>query len=338
MSEWRIYRGTGEPHDWDLPDPPSWRAFGVEPSLDTPPVAAGQKTERRLGALARAVSYRPGDEEVEMVNAALYLRRPLLVTGKPGTGKSTLAQNIAHELRLGPVLSWPVTSKSSREQGLYSYDALARLHDAGLARETGRDSVLDIGSYIRLGPLGTALLPYRLPRILLIDELDKSDIDLPNDLLTIFEEGEYDIPELTRIAETQPVNKVRTYDGADLAPITDGLVRCAEFPLVIITSNGERDFPPPFLRRCLQLELKEPARDRLESIVRAHLGDEGLERSGDLIDRFIRRRAEVDLATDQLLNAIFLAFHAEWGGDKEQLVKLVLQRLNPADSEVERSV
>lgn len=338
MSEWRIYRGTGEPHNWDLPDPPSWRAFGVEPSLDTPPAAAGQKAERRLGALARAVSYRPGDEEVEMVNAALYLRRPLLVTGKPGTGKSTLAQNVAYELGLGPLLIWPVTSKSSREQGLYSYDALARLHDAGLARETGRDSVLDIGSYIRLGPLGTALLPYRLPRVLLIDELDKSDIDLPNDLLAIFEEGEYDIPELTRIAEMQPVNKVRTYDGAGLVPITDGLIRCAEFPLVIITSNGERDFPPPFLRRCLRLELKEPTRDRLESIVRAHLGDEGLERSGDLIDRFIRRRAEVDLATDQLLNAIFLAFHAEWGGDKEQLVKLVLQRLNPTDSTAERSV
>jgi MoxR-like ATPase len=337
MSEWRMYRGTGEPHDWDLPDPPGWRAFGVEPSLDTPPVVAGQKAERRLGALARAVSYRPGADEVEMVNAALYLRRPLLVTGKPGTGKSTLAQNVAYELGLGPPLTWPVTSKSTREQGLYSYDALARLHDAGLARETGRDSVLDIGAYIRLGPLGTALLPYRLPRVLLIDELDKSDIDLPNDLLAIFEEGEYDIPELTRIAETQPVSRVRTHDGADLVPITAGLVGCAEFPLVIITSNGERDFPPAFLRRCLQLQLKEPRRDRLESIVRAHLGDEGLERGEELIDRFISKRGEVDLATDQLLNAIFLAFHPEWGGDKDRLVRLVLQQLNPTDSVAERS-
>jgi MoxR-like ATPase len=337
MSEWRIYRGTGEPHDWDLPDPPSWRAFAGEPSLD-PPVDTGQTAERHLGALARAVNYRPGDEEVEMVNAALYLRRPLLVTGKPGTGKSTLAQNVARELRLGQVLSWSITSKSTREQGLYSYDPLARLHDAGLSRETGRDTVLDIGMYIRLGPLGTALLPYRLPRVLLIDELDKSDIDLPNDLLTIFEEGVYDIPELARISATRPVNEVLTYNAAGTVPITEGLVRCAEFPLVIITSNGERDFPPPFLRRCLRLELKEPPRDRLESIVRAHLGDEGLERSGDLIDRFIRRRAEVDLATDQLLNAIFLAFQGELGGDKERLVKLALQRLNPADSAVAGSV
>jgi MoxR-like ATPase len=330
MKEWPIYRGNGNPHGWDVPDPPGWRAFRGVPSLD-PPSGNGQAAERRLGVLARAATYRPGDEEVELVNAAIYLRRPLLVTGKPGTGKSTLAENVAWELQLGPVLKWPVTSKSTRQEGLYSYDALARLHDAGLARESGAGTTLDIGGYVRLGPLGTALLPYRRPRVLLIDELDKSDIDLPNDLLTLFEEGEYTIPELARVSAGQPPVWVLAHDGPETVPISDGLVRCAEFPLVIITSNGERDFPPAFLRRCLRLEMKEPSRERLASIVRAHLGDGGLERSGDLIDQFISRRAKADLATDQLLNAIFLTFHEEWAGDRDRLVKLVLQHLTSVE-------
>jgi MoxR-like ATPase len=331
MSAWPIYRGTGEPHDWELPEPPDWRTFAGEPSLE-PPSGSEYQTERRLGALARAVTYRPGDDEVAMVNAALYLRRPLLLTGKPGTGKSSLAYSVARELNMGPVLSWSVTSKSTRQEGLYGYDVLARLHDVGLMREAGGDTVLDIGRYLRLGPLGTALLPYKRPRILLIDELDKCDIDLPNDLLNLFEEGEYEIPELSRISAEQPETKVRTDDGAGSVPIQDGKVRCAEFPLVIITSNGERDFPPPFLRRCLQLELQQPSRDRLESIVRAHLGDEGLEQSGGLIDRFIGLRRDGDLATDQLLNAIFLTFHEELAGNREMLITSVLKSLNPADT------
>jgi MoxR-like ATPase len=284
-------------------------------------------TQRRLGVIGRAATYRPSSDEVELVNAALYLRRPLLVTGKPGTGKSTLAHSVARELQLGPVLSWFITSKSARQEGLYSYDALARLRDASLTGESRVATSGDIGRYIRLGPLGTALLPYGRPRVLLIDELDKSDIDLPSDLLTIFEEGEYEIPELLRISSDLPEANVQTYDG-DAVTIAGGKVGCYEFPLVIITSNGERDFPPPFLRRCLQLELKQPKKERLAAIVRAHLGAEQAEQSDDLITTFIARSENGDLATDQLLNAIYLRFHRAWEGDKDRLVNSILQYLN----------
>jgi MoxR-like ATPase len=332
MTGWTIYCGTGVPHRWELPAPPPWRRFAADPSLD-PPVGASDFSQRRLGALARAMTYQASDEEVELVNASLYLRRPLLLTGKPGTGKSTLADNVAMELALGPVLRWPITSRSTRQEGLYRYDAMARLHDTSLARESGERPEPDIGRYIRLGPLGTALLPYRRPRVLLIDELDKSDIDLPNDLLSIFEEGEYEIPELSRLAAEEPEPRVLTHDGSLPVSITEGKVRCAEFPLVIITSNGEREFPPPFKRRCLQLELQVPSRARLEAIVRAHLGDEGVAQGGSLIDLFISRRSDGDLATDQLLNAIFLAFHEEWAGDKERLIRSVLQYLTTVDAQ-----
>jgi len=327
MSDWLIYRGSGEPHGGlreKLPEPPPWRTFN----------RSGDDATRRLGELARAVSYRPDDEEIELVNAALYLRRPLLVTGKPGTGKSTLAHSVARELGLGRVLSWPITSKSDRLEGLYQYDAIARLQDASLRQSEGRDAAdLDIGRYIRLGPLGTALLPQHLPRVLLIDELDKSDIDLPNDLLTLFEEGKYEIRELSRIAADQPTANVQTHDGESTVEIRDGKVCCEAFPLIIITSNGERDFPPPFLRRCLRLQLKPPSKDRLNDIVRAHLGRNAAETAADLLDRFVSLRNNGDLATDQLLNAIYLASRHAWPGDREKLVSEVMQYLNTSEQQ-----
>jgi MoxR-like ATPase len=329
VSNWLIYRGTGEPHDdlqQRLPPPPSWRLFDSGAVLQ-PRLGPESSVNRRLGEPVRAAAYRASEEEIQLVNAALYLRRPLLVTGKPGTGKSTLAHSVARELQLGPVLSWPVTSMSTRQEGLYQYDAIARLQDANLGERT-----MDIGRYIRLGPLGTALLPYRWPRVLLIDELDKSDIDLPSDLLTLFEEGEYEIPELSRIAAEQDVARVLIHDGTDTVPIVRGKVSCHAFPLVIITSNGERDFPPPFLRRCLRLELKDPSRDRLAAIVRAHLGDKAAESSGDLIEAFISRKSKGDLATDQLLNAIYLTFYDAWPGNKEGLIDAVLQILSTSGS------
>ncbi|MBE1534350.1 AAA family ATPase [Actinomadura algeriensis] len=299
--DWLVYRGDGTPHDGlrGLPEPPPWRRFGRD------------RSEAGLGpgARERAAAYRPDGNVVTMVNVALHLRRPLLVTGKPGTGKSTLAHHVALELGLEPVLYWPITSRATLGEGLYRYDAIGRLHETSLRRAVDPQSAAtapDIGRYIRLGPLGTALLPRDRPRVLLIDELDKSDIDLPNDLLNVFEEGGFDIPELERLPEEDEVVTVMPAKGNERVAVTRGKVQCTEFPLVIITSNGEREFPPAFLRRCLRLVIEPPDSRRLAEIVEAHFGADARNASTDLITEFLRRREHGDLATDQLLNAVYL--------------------------------
>jgi MoxR-like ATPase len=310
MSEWHIYTGTGQPHEGitRLPKPPPWRDFTGGPELPKP---AGDSDSSH-----DAQSYLPTAEAVEQVNAALYLRRPLLVTGAPGTGKSTLAYAVAHELKLGPVLHWPITSRVTLHDGLYQYDPLTRLYAAS-KQESAASDYEDIGRFIRLGPLGTALLPCSQPRVLLVDEIDKSDIDLVNDLLTVFEKGEYEIVELVRQeAETA---EVMTADGANRVMVTGGRVRCKAFPLVVMTSNGEREFPPAFLRRCITVHLSQPASEpEMAEIVQAHLGDLAGQ-SSDLVSHFFERKTSGELATDQLLNAIYFIHHTMVSGSADRL-------------------
>jgi MoxR-like ATPase len=329
--DWWIYQGTGRPlHDIQLaellPPPPPWRDFdgGPLPAQDEPPEDDGG-ADRRLGS-AQHLSVRDVDpHEVDMVNAALYLRRPLLVTGLPGTGKSTLAYRIARELRLGKVLRWSITSNTNLKSGLYGYDAIGRVQAAGTrqvaarsaAGKDGAQSSSDdarspeeppIGEFVRLGPLGTAFLPRLLPRVLLIDELDKSEADLPNDLLGIFEDGEFTIPELERMRGRQSEITVFTDDRDVTATIVDGRVKCRAFPLVVITSNGEREFPPAFLRRCLRLEMREPDQDQLAAMVAAHLPSPTDGHRPELVEEFLARsRASGGLPADKLLDAMFLA-------------------------------
>lgn len=342
--DWKIFKGDrGDPHDGvdDLPGAPSWRPFGSD-------ISPGVSRRKRRGE-----TFQTRPEEVEMVNAALYLRRPLLITGKPGTGKSSLAYAVARELKLGEVLYWPITTRTMLKDGLYTYDAIGRLQEVKRLEAASElaDDPQKIADYITLGPLGTALLPAARPRVLIVDEIDKSDIDLPNDLLAIFEEGRFEIPELARLerddteAEEQIHVRVRTAytDDEDVTrgdkkvTIEGGRITCQEFPLVFLTSNGERDFPPPFLRRCLRLTMREPDRPELERIVTAHLKDCDVTSSeiSDLIDQFITRRKKKQLATDQLLNALFMVTRDRGfvGDEKKNLIDRLLASLEGSTDE-----
>jgi MoxR-like ATPase len=177
------------------------------------------------------------------VNVAAALRRPLLVRGEPGTGKTLLAHAVAEDLDL-ELITWNVKSTSKAVDGLYVYDTVRRLQDSRF----GDHDVSDIRQYITLGPLGRALTGEH-PVVLLIDEIDKADLEFPNDLL-----HELDVMEFTVVE-------------------TDETHRAAHRPIVIITSNAERELPDPFLRRCIFHYIQFPDQDLMAEIVRVHHPD-----------------------------------------------------------------
>ena len=343
---WWIYQGTGQSLPEDtllrrLPPPPQWRTFSGGPLAQQPP----DDEDEVLRRLGRELPVRSLSDQVrheaDMVNAAIYLRRPLLVTGKPGTGKSALAYRISRELGLGRVLRWHITSRTTLRSGLYEYDAIGRVQDAAATHrspaagreEAGTPVRAEIGEYLQLGPLGTALLPYAAPRVLLIDELDKSDLDLANDLLSVFEEGKFTVPELVRLRRREPRTTVLTDDPESSVVISDGTVQCRAFPIVVITSNGEREFPAAFLRRLLRLHMPEPDHDRLAGMVAAHFTNQEADdvNSGDLLGEFVRRsRERGGLAADQLLNSAYLTLHTLDEQSVGNLVDALWHRLDSA--------
>ncbi|NBN77157.1 AAA family ATPase [Microvirga tunisiensis] len=174
------------------------------------------------------------------VNAAVTLERPLLVKGEPGTGKTVLAHEVAAALD-APLLEWHVKSTTKAQQGLYEYDAVSRLRDSQL----GDERVHDIRNYIRKGKLWEAFASERRP-VLLIDEIDKADIEFPNDLLQELDRMEFFVYE------------------------TGETVKARQRPVVIITSNNEKDLPDAFLRRCFFHYIKFPDRQTMTDIVEVH--------------------------------------------------------------------
>ncbi|MGA4843770.1 AAA family ATPase [Streptomyces sp. G45] len=314
------YRGTGEPHDTSLPDPPPWRVF---------PRRSAPRT------------FQPPKGLTDAVNAAVFLHRPLLITGPAGSGKSTVIEQVADELRLGPVLRWHITSRSTLSDALYRYDALGHIHTLRLAQSGGKAAkhTDDIAAFLQLGPLGTALLPDSpRPRALLIDEIDKSDLDLPSDLLDVLERGEYEIPELVR--HSKPRVSVRRWrgDGEEATEpkrydITEGRVQCRRFPFIVMTSNGEREFPAPFLRRCIRYDMPPLSVDLLRAAVEAHVGRELPQDAAALVEDFVERVRRGDtLAVDQLLNAVKLVIDDQGptGEQRERLLGYLLRNLSGA--------
>jgi MoxR-like ATPase len=218
---------------------------------------------------------------VTAVNVAIHLGRPLLVKGPPGSGKTAVAYALAHELGV-PLFPWYVKSTSRARDGLYDIDMVRRLQDAQLDEERAQR----LTPYIRFGPLGKALRTPG-PSVVLIDEVDKADIDFPNDLLRELDERRFTIEELegtSLTAEEERDGWRATYGRPQDAPPSPGDPR----PVVVITSNDEKELPDAFLRRCVFHYIQFPGTDRLQRIVDVNTRKEGLRLDAALVRAAIR--------------------------------------------------
>jgi len=308
-NDWHIFKGQGKRK--------------TKETITFPPAPPWRQTKSKI---ADKYIIDEESEELAIVNAGIYLKRPILITGHPGIGKSSLAYAIKDELGL-ELVKWEITTKSTLKDGLYSYDAIGRLQEVSLQSKKGKKKIkTKINKYLFLGALGYAFdnpNEGSKPKVLLIDEIDKSDIDLPNDLLHIFEDMEFLIPELERADKKGkgikifPMHKKKSQDRK-ASEIKNGRVVCHpdNFPIILMTSNDEREFPPAFLRRCIRLDIEVPSEKKLRKIIEGYYAEDVKNANSEqkeIMDRIIKafRKAnekKYTLSTDQLLNAMQLLF------------------------------
>ena len=236
-------------------------------------------------------TYIPGNQLIEAVNLAIYLGKPLLLQGEPGCGKTKLAEDVAYSLyheKYGDQYQnfyreWFVKSTSKAKDGLYTFDHLNRL------RDVHANDLKTLDKYVSFGPLGEAILQKEERCVILIDEVDKADIDFPNDLLLELDEQRFvitEMPEKNKMREVVAQNK----------------------PIVIITSNNEKPLPPAFLRRCLYFYIEFPKQDQLTNILKSHFKQADVEHLSKTTARFeavrnlLYQPGDKNLSTGELID------------------------------------